>query len=63
MKVVGKRNYSPNGALEVDSDYLLNGCSAKTIVLVRLTQPMGPEKKSLNFIFPTKYGIPKSSKG
>ncbi len=25
-----------------------------------LTQPMDPEKKSLNFIFPTKYVIPKS---
>ena len=24
---------------------------------------MDPEKKSLNFIFPTKYGIPKNSKG
>ncbi len=29
---------------------------------VFLTQPMDPEKKSLNFIFPTKYGIPKSLK-
>ena len=29
---------------------------------VRLTQPMDPEKKSLNFIFPTKYVIPKSLK-
>ncbi len=27
-----------------------------------LTQPMDPEKKSLNFIFPTKYVIPKSLK-
>ena len=26
----------------------------------KLTQPMDPEKKSLNFIFPTKYVIPKS---
>ena len=29
---------------------------------VGLTQPMDPEKKSLNFIFPTKYVIPKSLK-
>ena len=28
-----------------------------------LTQPMDPEKQGLNFIFPTKYGIPKSLKG
>ncbi len=27
-----------------------------------LTQPMDPEKISLNFIFPTKYVIPKSLK-
>ena len=27
-----------------------------------LTQPMDPEKKSLNFIFPTKNVIPKSLK-
>ena len=27
-----------------------------------LTQPMDPEKKNLNFIFPTKYVIPKSLK-
>ena len=27
-----------------------------------LTQPMDPEKKSLNFIFPTKYITPKSLK-
>ena len=27
-----------------------------------LSQPMDPEKKSLNFIFPTKYVIPKSLK-
>ena len=27
-----------------------------------LTQPMDPEKKSLNFFFPTKYVIPKSLK-
>ena len=27
-----------------------------------LTQPMDPEEKSLNFIFPTKYVIPKSLK-
>ena len=27
-----------------------------------LTQPMDPEKKSLNFIFPTKYVIPESLK-
>ena len=27
-----------------------------------LTQPMDPEKKSLNFIFPTKYVISKSLK-
>ncbi len=27
-----------------------------------LTQPMDPEKNSLNFIFPTKYVIPKSLK-
>ena len=27
-----------------------------------LTQPVDPEKKSLNFIFPTKYVIPKSLK-
>ena len=25
-----------------------------------LTQPMDPEKKKMNFIFPTKYVIPKS---
>ena len=30
--------------------------------LLILTQPMDPEKKSLNFIFPTKYVIPKSLK-
>ena len=30
--------------------------------LQSLTQPMDPEKKSLNFIFPTKYVIPKSLK-
>ena len=29
---------------------------------INLTQPMDPEKKSLNFIFPTKYVIPKSLK-
>ena len=29
---------------------------------MNLTQPMDPEKKSLNFIFPTKYVIPKSLK-
>ena len=29
---------------------------------IQLTQPMDPEKKSLNFIFPTKYVIPKSLK-
>ena len=29
---------------------------------LQLTQPMDPEKKSLNFIFPTKYVIPKSLK-
>ena len=28
----------------------------------KLSQPMDPEKKSLNFIFPTKYVIPKSLK-
>ncbi len=28
----------------------------------QLTQPMDPEEKSLNFIFPTKYVIPKSLK-
>ena len=28
----------------------------------KLTQPMDPEKKSLNFIFPTNYVIPKSLK-
>ena len=28
----------------------------------QLTQPMDPEKKSLNFIFPTKYVFPKSLK-
>ena len=28
-----------------------------------LTLPMFPEKKNMNFIFPAKYGIPKSSKG
>ena len=33
--------------------------SAKIYIL---TQPMDPEKKSLNFIFPTKYVIPKSLK-
>ena len=27
-----------------------------------LTQPMEPEKESLNFIFPTKYVIPKNLK-
>ena len=27
-----------------------------------LTQPMDPEKKSLNFIFPTKHVIPESLK-
>ena len=27
-----------------------------------LTQPMDPEKKSLSFIFPTQYVIPKSLK-
>ncbi len=27
-----------------------------------LTQPMDPENKSLNFIFPTKYVIPKKFK-
>ena len=31
-------------------------------LLVSLTQPMDPWKKSLNFIFPTKYVIPKSLK-
>ena len=30
--------------------------------LLLLTQPVDPEKKSLNFIFPTKYVIPKSLK-
>ena len=30
--------------------------------LLILTQPMDPEKKSLNFIFPTKYVIPKKLK-
>ena len=29
---------------------------------LKLTQPMDPEKKSLNFIFPTQYVIPKSLK-
>ena len=29
---------------------------------ILLTQPMDPEKKSLNFIFPTKYVIPKKFK-
>ena len=28
----------------------------------KLTQPMDPEKNSFNFIFPTKYVIPKSLK-
>ena len=28
----------------------------------KVNQPMDPEKKSLNFIFPTKYVIPKSLK-
>ena len=32
------------------------------MIPVLLTQPMDPEKKSLNFIFPTKYVIPKSLK-
>ena len=32
------------------------------IISCYLTQPMDPEKKSLNFIFPTKYVIPKSLK-
>ncbi len=32
------------------------------IIQPPLTQPMDPEKKSLNFIFPTKYAIPKSLK-
>ena len=30
--------------------------------LHNLTQPMDPEKENLNFIFPTKYVIPKSLK-
>ena len=30
--------------------------------IIGFTQPMDPEKNSLNCIFPTKYGIPKSSK-
>ena len=32
------------------------------LVVTGLTQPMDPDKKSLNFIFPTKYVIPKSLK-
>ena len=31
-------------------------------IFIYLSQPMDPEKKSLNFIFPTKYVIPKSLK-
>ena len=29
-------------------------------IRLKLTQPMAPWNKSLNFIFPIKYGIPKS---
>ena len=36
--------------------------TASDIVPLTLTQPMDPEKKSLNFIFPTQYVIPKSLK-
>ena len=32
------------------------------VLQVYLTQPMDPQKKSLNFIFPTKYVFPKSLK-
>ena len=33
-----------------------------TLGVFFLTQPMDPGKKSLNFIFPTKYVVPKSLK-
>ncbi len=36
--------------------------SSSGLNAINLTQPMDPEKKSLNFIFPTKYVIPKSLK-
>ena len=36
--------------------------SKRGLLTTYLTQPMDPEKKSLNFIFPTKYVIPKSLK-
>ena len=39
-----------------------NGATTFWWHLFFLTQPMDPEKKSLNFIFPTKYVIPKSLK-
>ena len=40
-----------------------NGHESHGIESIKLTQPMDPEKKkSLNFIFPTKYVIPKSWK-
>ncbi len=39
----------------------ISSCQQKLLSL-RHTQPMNPAKKSLNFIFPTKYVIPKSWK-
>ncbi len=48
--------------------YILGGAKDKEIRVLGikrhlfLTQPMDPEKKSLNFIFPTKYVTPKSLK-
>ena len=43
-------------------ELILNNRWSLKYVSQILTQPMDPEKNSLNFIFPTKYVIPKSLK-
>ncbi len=42
--------------------WILKTLYQSEIQSLNLTQPMDPEKKSVNFIFPIKYGIPKSLK-
>ena len=55
------RKKSPTKQIQVIRGVKINP-SWQFFTLDILTQPMDPEKKSLNFIFPTTYVIPKSLK-
>ena len=54
------RSLLPNQAQVIDFSQNLHTATTFMEKVSSLSRP-GPWKKSLNFIFPTKYGIPKSS--